>query len=227
MFAGGWTLEASEAVGSGEDIEETEVVDLLSGLVEKSLVVAESTQQGGVRYRLLEPVRQYALEKLEQSGEAEDIKRSHAGYFLALAEEAELWLSGPRQAEWFERLEEEHDNIRAALSWARAHGEAELSLGLAGALGGSGSGGTLRRGARVARRGAGPGSSHVHAGASEGACGGEFGGVGAKRPRQGEGGSRGGAKAQQGGRDRGRPDNFLARRNLQSRLPEPTGRILC
>ena len=142
VFAGGWTLEASEAVGSGEDIEKEgrvsnpPVLDLLSGLVEKSLVVAEPTAQGGVRYRLLEPVRQYALEKLEQSGEAEHIKRSHAEYFLALAEEAEPWLSGPREAEWFERLEEELDNIRAALSWARAHGEAELSLRLAAALGG-------------------------------------------------------------------------------------------
>jgi predicted ATPase/DNA-binding SARP family transcriptional activator/DNA-binding CsgD family transcriptional regulator len=136
VFAGGWTLEAAEAVASGEDIEETEILDLLSGLVEKSLVVAEPTEQGGVRYRLLEPVRQYALEKLEQSGEAEDVKCSHAGYFLALAEEAEPWLSGPREAEWFERLEAELDNIRAAHSWARAHGEAELSLRLAGALGG-------------------------------------------------------------------------------------------
>jgi len=98
--------------------------------------VAEPTEQGGLRYRLLEPVRQYALEKLEQSGEAEGIKRSHAGYFLALAEEAEPWLSGPRGAEWFERLEEELGNIRAALSWARANGEAEWSLRLAGALGG-------------------------------------------------------------------------------------------
>jgi non-specific serine/threonine protein kinase len=142
VFAGGWTLEASEAVGSGEDIEKEgrvsnpPVLHLLSGLVEKSLVVAEPTEQGGVRYRMLEPVRQYALEKLEQSGEAEDMKRSHAGYFLALAEEAEPWLSGSRGAVWFERLEEELDNIRAALSWARAHGEAELSLRLAGALGG-------------------------------------------------------------------------------------------
>jgi predicted ATPase/DNA-binding CsgD family transcriptional regulator len=136
VFAGGWTLEASEAVASGEDIEETEVVALHSGLVEKSLVVAEPTERGGVRYRLLEPVRQYALEKLEQSGEAEDIKRSHVEYFLTLAEQAELWLSGPRGAEWFERLEEELDNIRVALSWARARGEAELSLRLAGALGG-------------------------------------------------------------------------------------------
>jgi predicted ATPase/DNA-binding CsgD family transcriptional regulator len=142
VFAGGWTLEAAEAVTSGEDIEiegrdsNPPVLALLSGLVEKSLVVAEPTEQGGVRYGLLEPVRQYTLEKLEQSGEAEDIKRSHAGYFLALAEEAEPWLSGSRRAEWFERLEEELDNIRVALSWARARGEAQLSLRLAGALGG-------------------------------------------------------------------------------------------
>jgi predicted ATPase/DNA-binding CsgD family transcriptional regulator len=142
VFAGGWTLEASEAVGSGEDFEvegrvsNPPVLDLLSGLVEKSLVVAEPTEQGGVRYRLLEPVRQYALERLEQSGEAEAVKRSHARCFIALAEEAEPWLSGPREAEWFERLEVELDNIRVAHSWARAHGEAELSLRLAGALGG-------------------------------------------------------------------------------------------
>jgi non-specific serine/threonine protein kinase len=136
VFAGGWTLEASEAVGSGEDIEETEFLEVLSGLVRKSLVMAEPTEQRGVRYRLLEPVRQYALEKLEQSGEAEDTKRSHAEYFLALAEEAEPWLSGPRGAEWFERLEDELDNIRAAHSWARANGEAEWTLRLAGALGG-------------------------------------------------------------------------------------------
>ena len=81
-------------------------------------------------------LKRHAHEKLEQSGEAEDVKRSHAGYFLALAEEAEPWLSGPREAEWFERLEAELDNIRAAHSWALARGEAELSLRLAGALGG-------------------------------------------------------------------------------------------
>jgi predicted ATPase/DNA-binding CsgD family transcriptional regulator len=134
VFAGGSTLEAAEAVGSGEGVEESEVMDLLSGLVEKSLVVAEPTEQGGVRYRLLEPIRQYALEKLEQSGEAEDVKRAHAEYFLALAEEAEPELLGPREAEWLERLEVEHDNLRAGLSWTSERGEAELSLRLAGAL---------------------------------------------------------------------------------------------
>src|SRR5215213_2814961 len=127
-FAGGWTLEAAEAVGAGE------VLDLLSGLVEKSLVMARGSEQGGVRYRLLEPVRQYALEKLEENGEAEAAKRVHAGYFLALAEEAEPELFGQRDVEWLERLEEEHDNMRAVLSWALEEAQTELGLRLAGAL---------------------------------------------------------------------------------------------
>ena len=134
VFAGGWTLEASEAVASGEGVEEGEVLDLLSELVEKSLVVAEPTTEGGVRYRLLEPVRQYALVKLKESGEAETAKRSHAEHFLVLAEEAEPELFGPREVEWWARLEEEYDNVRAALSWSLEGADPELGLRLAGAL---------------------------------------------------------------------------------------------
>ena len=138
VFAEGWALEASEAVVSGKGIAEREVLDLLSALVEKSLVIAELAADSGggeVRYRLLEPVRQYALEKLEQSGELEELKRAHAEYFLGVAEEVEPQLIGPREAGWFGRLEEELDNFRAALSWASECGEAELGLRLAGALG--------------------------------------------------------------------------------------------
>ena len=134
VFAGGWTLGASEAVGSGEGVAQGEILDLLSGLVEKSLVVARGTDKGDVRYRLLEPIRQYALEKLEESGETEDVKRTHAEYFLALAEEAEPYLIGPREAEWLERLGVELDNLRAALTWASERQEAEFGLRLAGAL---------------------------------------------------------------------------------------------
>jgi predicted ATPase/DNA-binding CsgD family transcriptional regulator len=135
VFAGGWTLEASEVVVSDESVGESEVLELLSELVEKSLAIAELTaESGGVRYRLLDSIRQYAQEKLEQSGEAEDVMQAHAEYFLALAEEAEPELIGPREAEWFELLEEELDNFRAALSWASEHGEAELGLRLAGSL---------------------------------------------------------------------------------------------
>jgi DNA-binding CsgD family transcriptional regulator/tetratricopeptide (TPR) repeat protein len=134
VFAGGWNLEASEAMVSGEGVAQSEVVDLLSELVEKSLVVAKETVQGGMRYRLLEPVRQYALEKLEESGETWDAKHAHACYFLELAEEAEPELFGPQEAQWYERLEEEHDNIRAALSYTLEGAEPELGLRLAGAI---------------------------------------------------------------------------------------------
>jgi hypothetical protein len=83
---------------------------------------------------MLEPIRQYALEKLEESGEGEEVKRRHASLFLALAEDAEPRLRGPEDVEWLERLEVEHDNLRAALTWALEQGEAEPRLRLAGAL---------------------------------------------------------------------------------------------
>jgi len=135
VFAGGWTLEAAEAVGKGEGVEESEVLDALSGLVEKSLAMARGNDQGRVRYRLLEPIRQYARAKLEGSNESEAVLRRHATYLLALAEEAEPRLRGPEDREWLERLEEEHDNMRAALSWALEREEVELALRLAGVLG--------------------------------------------------------------------------------------------
>ena len=134
-FAGGWTLEAAEIVGAEGDTEQGEVFDLLSRLVDKSLVVAETTRIGGVRYRMLEPIRQYAREKLEEEREAEEVRNRHASFFLALAEDAEPRLRGPQDMEWLERLEAEHDNMRAALSWALEQREAnELGLRLAGAL---------------------------------------------------------------------------------------------
>jgi predicted ATPase/DNA-binding CsgD family transcriptional regulator len=134
VFAGGWTLAAAEAVGWGDETGRYEALDLLSGLVEKSLVVCEPSGDGGVRYRLLEPVRQYALEKLEEGENAESVGRRHAQYFLALAEEAEPRLWGPEDEAWLERLEAEHDNLRAALCWTLGRREAEMALRLAGAL---------------------------------------------------------------------------------------------
>jgi tetratricopeptide (TPR) repeat protein len=87
-----------------------------------------------VRYRMLEPVRQYAREKLRVSGEAEEVQDRHAAFFLALAEEAEPELAGLEQRVWVERLEGEHDNLREALSWLLERQEAELGLRFGGAL---------------------------------------------------------------------------------------------
>jgi predicted ATPase/DNA-binding SARP family transcriptional activator/DNA-binding CsgD family transcriptional regulator len=134
VFAGGFTLEAAESVGAGGGIEEEDVLELLSMLVDKSLVVAEESWESGARYRLWEPLRQYAQERLEDSGESEVVQRGHAAYFLALAEAAETELKGAPQGEWLERLEAEHDNLRAALSWSLDREEAELGLRLAAAL---------------------------------------------------------------------------------------------
>jgi predicted ATPase/DNA-binding CsgD family transcriptional regulator len=136
VFSGGWTLEAAEEVGGGGHIEQTDILDVLSGLVEKSLVVAEAIGEGGtVRYRLLEPVRQYAQEKLEERGEGEEVRRRQAAFFLAFAEGVEPRLWGPEDTMWLDRLEAELDNMRGALSWTLERGEAELALRLAGTLG--------------------------------------------------------------------------------------------
>jgi predicted ATPase/transcriptional regulator with XRE-family HTH domain len=130
VFAGGWTLEAAEAVGT----EAADPLVLLGNLVEQSLVVSEWGADGSVRYKMLEPVRQYAQEKSEQSGEREQVRHLHAAFYLALAEEAEKELAGPYQGEWFDKLEAEHDNLRAALRWSLEGGEPDVGLRLAAAL---------------------------------------------------------------------------------------------
>jgi predicted ATPase/DNA-binding CsgD family transcriptional regulator len=133
-FAGGWTIEAAEFVCSGHGIDESDVLDLLSGLADKSLLVTRTGDDGTMRYRFLEPVRQYAEERLEESRETEDIRRRHASYFLALAEEAEPQLRGREQAAWLGRLDSELDNIRAALFWSLERADHELVSRASGAL---------------------------------------------------------------------------------------------
>jgi non-specific serine/threonine protein kinase len=124
-----------ETICSGDGIEPKQALDLLSQLVEKSLVVAETQQQEQARYRLLETIRQYAREKLFESGETDALRRRHRDWFLALAERAEVEWRGPKQKEWFDRLESEHDNLRAALEWSKRDPEgAEAGLRLGAAL---------------------------------------------------------------------------------------------
>ena len=133
VFAGGATLEAAEAVcNAGGDLG-VEVLDGVISLVDKSLLMQKEQEDGEPRFRLPEIVREYALEQLESSGEADEIRRRHALYFLSLVEEAEPELRGPRQAEWFDRLEEEHDNLRAALRWMIEH-DADSGLRMAGVV---------------------------------------------------------------------------------------------
>jgi predicted ATPase/class 3 adenylate cyclase len=132
VFSGGRTLEEVEEVCDPEG--ELDAFDGVESLLEKSLLRQEEAAGGEPRYVMLETVHEYARERLEESGEIEEIKRAHAEYFLALAEEAEAELRGPEAAKWLERLEVEHDNMRAALTWALEREKVELGLRLAAAL---------------------------------------------------------------------------------------------
>jgi predicted ATPase/DNA-binding SARP family transcriptional activator len=132
VFAGGWTLEAAEAVCARDGFEAWEVLDLLTSLVQKSLVVYEE-QEGETRYRLLETVRQYGRDRLLEAGECETARTWHRDWYLEFAERAEPALRRRDQVAWLDRLEWEHDNLRAALEWSRASG-IEAGLRLASAL---------------------------------------------------------------------------------------------
>jgi predicted ATPase len=157
VFAGSFTLEAAEAVcgvpeagrrvagdallgetsagaEGGALVRAEDVLDLLTRLVEKSLVVAEVGTGGSERYRLLETLRQYARARLVARGELEDVGRRHAAHYLDEAVEADRHLQGPDQAGWLDRLERDHDNLRAALRWAIGRTDAELAMRLAASL---------------------------------------------------------------------------------------------
>jgi predicted ATPase/Flp pilus assembly protein TadD len=134
VFSGGRTLEAIEAICDAEGDLPVDTFDGISSLLDKSLLRQEEGPNGEPRLVMLETVHEFAREKLEESAEAEEIKRVHAQYFLTLAEEAYPELKGSHQLEWLERLEAEHDNMRAALSWAMECKEAAVALRLGGAL---------------------------------------------------------------------------------------------
>ena len=117
VFAGGWTLEAAEAVCAGDGIRATAMLDLLSHLVDKSLVVNEQDPSGTLRYRFLETVRQYGRERLLRSGRFARVRDRHLAFYFEFAGRAEPHLSGPDQVMWLDRLQAEHDNLRTALEW--------------------------------------------------------------------------------------------------------------
>jgi len=134
VFSGGCSLEAMEAICDAESKLPIDILEGASSLLEKSLLRQEERAEGEPRFVMLETIHEFACERLDKSGEAEGIRRLHAEYFLALAEQGESRLRGPEEAKMLKRLEIEHDNMREALSWALDGEEAELGLRLAGAL---------------------------------------------------------------------------------------------
>ena len=134
VFSGGRTLEAIETVCDATGDLPVDTFDGVCSLVDKSLLRQEEGAGGEPRFVMLETTHEFAREKLEASGKSEEINRLHVDYFTSLAEKAEPELKGPRQLEWLDRLEAEHDNFRVALSWSLESGETDLALRLAGAL---------------------------------------------------------------------------------------------
>lgn len=131
VFAGGFTLAAAEAFTTGEPIAREHVFALVGQLAEKSLIVTEHAgREGGIRYRLLEPIRQYSLQLLHEGGSAPSIQGRHADYFSALAQQAAPELKDVDQLEWIDRLSEEHDNMRAALGHLLEQGRTEEVAGI-------------------------------------------------------------------------------------------------
>jgi hypothetical protein len=130
---GGWTLEAAEDVCAGNDVIPGEVLELLSELVNKSLVIVEESQSRS-RYRMLETLRQYANEKLVESEENNELHDRHLECFLRFAEIAEPHLIKPEQIEWLPLLDADYENLRLAFEWALSRESAEPSLNLCRAL---------------------------------------------------------------------------------------------
>ena len=133
VFASGWTLDEAETVCSANGVAKGDVLDLMTRLVDKSLILAQ-TQEHEARYLMLETVRHYAQVKLEEAGEARSARDCHLAHFLALAERARPLLRGHNVATWRDRLACENDNIRAALQWSLEGGKIEYGIRIAGDL---------------------------------------------------------------------------------------------
>jgi predicted ATPase/transcriptional regulator with XRE-family HTH domain len=137
VFVGGWTPEAGTSVVVGIDShakgDSGDPLDTLSSLVDKSLLRIEEARDE-LRFGMLETIREYASEQAEEAGETEMLRRRHAEYYLALAEDLGVALRGPEQAATLARLDREHDNVRAVLAWALERGEGEIAQAISGAI---------------------------------------------------------------------------------------------
>jgi len=116
LFCGSFSLEAAESICEGSDLDSIDIFDSMSRLVDKSLLILEQSE-GATRYRMLETIREYAFDRLRESDEVAGVQKRFLDFFLNLGHRAEQELSGPGQAEWLERLDAEHENLRAALTW--------------------------------------------------------------------------------------------------------------
>jgi predicted ATPase/class 3 adenylate cyclase len=133
VFAGGWTLASAAAVCAPEELG-LDALEGLTSLVDQSLVRRTDAVAGDPRFAMLETIREFGLERLEDDGDREVVRRRHARYFLDLAVEAEPHLIAEDQREWLDRCDAEHANLRAALRWAVDAGEADRAQEAAGAL---------------------------------------------------------------------------------------------
>lgn len=133
VFAGSFTIEAAERICSGKALEQAEVLNCLSRLADKSLVVVDE-ETAESRYRLLEPLRQYAQQKLSSARELETVRSQQVAFAIVMAETVDAKLHGPDQVAGLDLLERERENLRAALAWSRKMQDAENGLRLAGAL---------------------------------------------------------------------------------------------
>jgi predicted ATPase len=130
VFAGGWSLEAAEVICANEELPSEDVLDLLHQLVSKSLVIAESTADHRLRYRMLETFRQFSHQKLQATGNVEQVERAHSAYFLSFARDGADGITRGDQLEWLERLQTEDDNFRAVLIRGLSLGGDSLTIAL-------------------------------------------------------------------------------------------------
>jgi predicted ATPase len=134
VFSGGFTLEAAESIFSGISTDRT-VTALITSLSDKSLLLRTYGSSGEICFSMLFTIQQFALEHLSQTGDEQQIRDAHLDYFIRYAEHAEKEIRGPRQAEWIEQIETEHNNNRAALEWAISAQKTDAALRLLWALG--------------------------------------------------------------------------------------------
>ncbi|HWC26688.1 MAG TPA: tetratricopeptide repeat protein, partial [Solirubrobacteraceae bacterium] len=134
VFLGGFSQQAVAGICADGETEAQPILELIHQLAHKSLVTTDGEQPTRVRLRLLETIRAYAAERLDEAREARNVRQSHARFFLALAERAEPELTGPDQERWLEQLDVDRQNLRSALEWLLSSGQSELALRLAAAL---------------------------------------------------------------------------------------------